>query len=362
MILKILVGGLALAIGSGAYVGWRLARGESVLPPAFGSELLDSQRIEARSGSRGEPAGRTPELESPKRAGLRSVVPADEPARAGSARPPASASATSQRVEEVASWRELARSGVPASDEQLAACVEALRDDTLRWNATAALELLQANGPRALRRLEQALSSKDEQQRILAACAYVRIDGHAPTPQLARILESLLTPAPGGSYGEITPRPWIARVGRANLDERGCAFWALCEDPRLFQHVELELEQRLQGPECAARFDAAFVIVQHAGARARAQAFRVLVDHLCDNRLSDDAALAMRELARAGDEGLAAVRAALPGRDEQQSRLLRHFLARFEPGHAAAQALEPKQLSAMGFDCGDMLAEQRARR
>ncbi len=181
-------------------------------------------------------------------------------------------------------------------------------------------------------------------------------EGHLPTAELARILVGLLTPEPGGSFHEITPRPWISRMGRVNLDERRRAFDALCSDAQLFQHVEAQLEQRLQGPASAACFDAAFVIVQHAQPRSRARAFAVLVDHLADNRLADDAAQAMRQLARAPEETLPLVRAALPGHDEQQSQLLRHFLARFEPQNSSAQRLEPKLLSSMGFNCCDMLA------
>lgn len=371
MIGKILVGGLCLAVGSGAWVGWRFARGEGLLPDFAAAEKAEHEdarpiefaRHELQGTHAAAPAARV-EIEPPRHAPERALVPAGDRAGSDSAQPHTAVRAThaSTASAEVAAWIRAAREGVPASAEQLESCVQALQSDAVRGNAMAALDLLSANGPRSQRLLERALLSKDEQQRALAACASVQLGGYSPTPELARILLGLLSPGPGESFVDVTPRPWIARVGRANLDERAAAFWALCTDAQLFRHVEAELEQRLGGVECAARFDAAFVIVQHPRARSRAQALAVLVEHLADNQLADDAALAMRQLARAPHESLPLVRAALPGRDPQQSRLLKHFLARFDPGHAAALALEPRELSSMGFYCGDMLAGGPKRR
>lgn len=361
MIGKLLIGGLLLAIGSGAYFGWRFARGAAGSPDFGVATSGEGERVRPLEGAPAahgltpaEPVG----IELPKSGQVRVVVPAREDQIASLEASPAHAPApgTLSEADEIERWTQAAWQGVPASAEQLEHGIEALRNDQVSGNAMAALGLLFASGSRSLRPLERALQSEDEQQRSLAACVYVCIEGHLPTPELARILAGLLTPGPGESFQEITPRPWIASVGRANLDEQRCAFHALCTQAQLFQYVEAQLEQRLQGPACAARFDAAYVIVQHAQARSRAQALAVLVDHLADNHLKDDAAQAMRQLARAPDEALPWVRAALPGRDEQQSRLLRHFLARFEPEHPASLRLEPKLLSRMGFYCGDMLA------
>ena len=188
----------------------------------------------------------------------------------------------------------------------------------------------------------------------------MRIGGYAPTPELASILHALLTPGRKESYRDITPRAWIDRLGRASFDERGTAFEALCTDARLFEQVEAEVEQCLFGPPCAARFDAAMLILHQPRARARAQAFGVLIEHMADNHITDDAALAMRQLSRSPDEALPLVRAALPGRDEQQSRLLLHCMARFDPGYSKALQLKPEQLCSMGFYRGDMIADELA--
>ncbi len=370
MIGKILIGGLVLAVGSGAYFGWRLARGERWLPdfgvaassgsePAQPVELARDDGPTFRRGLNSAEPTQPIQIESPESTRVRTIVPAQEDGVASFTPPDANAPASpaSSEADEIARWTQSVHEGVPASAEQLEHAIEALRDDQVRGNAMAALGLLHASGSRSLRPLERALQSGDEQQRTLAACAYVSTEGHLSTPEVARILAGLLTQGAGESYTEITPRPWIARVGRANLDEKRCAFDALCTQAQLFQHVEAQLEQHLEGPTGAARFDAAFVIVQHAKARSRAQAFAVLVDHLADNQLADDAAQAMRQLARAPDEALPLIRAALPGRDEQQSRLLKHFLASFEPQNRAANRLEPRLLSSMGFFCGDMLAD-----
>ena len=85
---------------------------------------------------------------------------------------------------------------------------------------------------------------------------------------------------------------------------------------------------------------------------------RVLVEHLRDNSWADDAAIAMRQLAHEGVHALPQVESALSGADAQQARLLAHFLARFAPDHPAAHASTARELALLGFDRGDMLADE----
>jgi len=242
----------------------------------------------------------------------------------------------------------------PVSAREVHALVEALRDDTVRGNALRALRRLQEADVSALPTLERALFSDDEQQRSLAACAQVRFP-EACSPELARVLLGILTPPPGRRFFEASARPWHAGVGRAGVDERWVAFLALQRDARLFLHVQLELEERLRGDDPILRFDAARLVLAHPEARERAEAIRVLVEHLADNHIADDAAISMRYLGKLGREALPAVCAALPGRDEQSARLLAHFLAHVEPTHPSAHRLSPKEISRMGFPAGDML-------
>lgn len=375
MIRKTLIGGICMCLVSVAYVGSRLAP-EVLREPVFAAEATPTGAPDSSSPIELQPPARhaNPDLlrgiEAPADEALRAVAATDSADRAALAMQPvvlAESEELAWSPEPAAAYGEsydgqatVADSRLLADDEQLERCISDLHDDRVRGNAMEAMGTLIANGWRSLPALERALHSDDEQQRTLAAVVSVRIGGYTPTPMLAGILLGALTPAGGGSYSEITPRPWIDRVGRAGFDERGAAFEAFCSDPSLFQQVELDLEQRLDGPLSAARFDAAYLIASHPGVRSRERAFEVLIEHLADNQLNDDAAQAMRLLARTPAETVYLACNALPGRDTQQTRLLRHFLARFDPENEAGLKLEPKQLSAMGFDCGDMLAEASA--
>jgi hypothetical protein len=260
----------------------------------------------------------------------------------------------------------LAQAAPPASPEpaptldpnpsEIPGLVEALRDDTVRRNAMGALYRLPQAGAAAIPLLERALLSDDEQQRSLAACTLVAIGGHAETAVLAQALLDILTPPPGERFRQISARPWVYAAGRAGIDETRSAFLALEADAQLFAFVQHELVARVYSDDPVLRFDAARIVLAHPHAYGRPAAIATLVEHLADNDLRDDAAIAMRILGRLGFEALPAVYAALPGSDRQAAQLLAHLLAYVDPTHPGAHRLTPRELSRMGFPRGDMLA------
>jgi len=332
MLGKVLLGGLALCAVAGVGIGWWVARRvDGVQVPPLG-ELLGAARPDF---SRAPATLVDPGRGDPDPSERRPAAPA--PAAQGPAAPPPAA--------------ERAPADLPA-------LIAALRDDAVRGNAMHALgELIAADDDAVGAELERALDSDDEQQRALAACALALRGGSDPSPALARELLALLTPAPGQRFRSITARPWIRSVGRANVDERRLAFDVLSGHPQLFAQVEVELEARLAGADPVLRFDAARIVLARPEARSRTAALDALLEHLADNDLDDDAALAMRLLGAQGRRALPNVHAALPGRDAQSASLLAHLLSYLDPRHPAAQRLRPKELVRLGFHTGDMLAE-----
>lgn len=358
MIGRIVLGGLALLVAGGAYLGWRFAR--AVDEPARATPAA-LEVLAAEPGPAAPPGGagtNTWSAATSAPPGVLEAVPTEaKPRRSSAARVVDAEDRSGPPALEAtpASIRTCDRA--PRTEEDARALVDELRDDGVKGNAMRALRTI-ASAPNELvvPALERALRSDDEQQRSLAACALARREGAPQTAVLARALLALLTPEPGGRFHAITARPWIVSVGRANLDERLCAFHAFCAEPALFAAVETEFEARLSSDDPVLRFDAARIVLAQPGARSRAAALDVLALHLADDPLADDAAVAMRLLGEAGERALPAVLAVLPNADEQARRLIGHFLARFDPGHPAARALAPKELARMGFPAGDMLA------
>ncbi|MBI5362929.1 MAG: hypothetical protein HZA53_07095 [Planctomycetes bacterium] len=358
MIGKLVFGGIAACVAGGAYLGWRLARADPEPAPesrAPGAVFAaadgpgESKDVERASAPIAAPRA----LELPSDSGVRIALAAPLVA-VEAAEGPVSAPPSGSPASEPAEFAE--EGARPPTAAEIPALVDALRDDDVRGNALHAFDRLTSAKADAVAALERALGSRDEQQRALAACALVSIGGHSRSAELAHALLAILTPRPGERFHAISARDWHCSVGRANVDERWAAFRGLESEPELFASVEDELSARLSSADAVLRFDAARIVLAHAGARARRQAIDVLVLHLADNALDDDAAIAMRRLGELGGEALPSVLLALPGRDEQSAKLLGHLLAYVEPSHHAARKLAPKELVRMGFHAGDMLA------
>ncbi|MBK7874621.1 MAG: hypothetical protein IPJ77_02540 [Planctomycetes bacterium] len=358
MIGRIVLGGIALCAAGGAYLGWRLARADVELPklPARALAVLAAEP-DAAAADADSAAWRAEESSSTFAALEPELAPANG-RRARVALGSASRGASDAEAPEAEHALPGGRAplAAPTTHAEAVAVVDALCDDGVRGNAMRAVRALTEAGPIAVPALARALDSRDEQQRALAACTLAWIEGSPRSPALARELLAILTPEPGQRFHAVSARPWHASVGRANVDERWVAFRALEADAELFAHVERALEARLDGADPVQRFDAARLVLAHPNARSRRAALDVLVRHLEDNALSDDAAIAMRLLARAGAEALPSVLPAVPGRDEQSATLLAHLLSYLDPSHPAARRVAPKALARMGFRAGDMVA------
>ncbi len=237
----------------------------------------------------------------------------------------------------------------------LAALVEDLRDDTIRFNAENALVILGSAGPEVIPLLERALRSNDWQQRQMAGWLLARRDDAAASQPLADVLVEALQEdeLPYGSrYDPVLGR----RVSATTfVDNRELARDRLRKDEKLFAFAERGLAGRLAAPEPLTRAEAAWLLACHHSELARTAVVNTLLEHLCDNEVEGDAELALRGLYRLGPEALIGIENAWPGVDAQQQRLLAHLLARLEPEHAGARRLSPVEFTESGFRRGDPL-------
>ncbi|MCA9306392.1 MAG: hypothetical protein KDA16_07650 [Phycisphaerales bacterium] len=205
----------------------------------------------------------------------------------------------------------------PPSDEQLAAWVADLRDDDIQWNAAQAEHLLLKAGVVAIRHLEGALSSDDYQQRQFAAGVLRRQKEYEPSDLMLRVcVEGLADDTlpmkrsdPGrdnGSYNNFYNA------------SRGIEY--------LVPHVERAerfLIAAIIGPrDEQQRLLAAFVLGAGGRGGTAPLVAEVLIPHLRDNDLEEDAKYACYGLYHLGESVVPFLQAALDGADAQQRELL----------------------------------------
>lgn len=214
--------------------------------------------------------------------------------------------AAAQTFEDAHAW------AAEASEREL---VAALADDDIRWNAQAALWELMERGAVAVPVLEEALGSRDWQQRQLAAAALRRIEGYAPSERMFVVcVEGLADDA----------LPWG-------------------ESPRTFTHVtnaygsveylirhavaaEGFIAAGLHSGDVQQRFFCAYALGV-AGRSGYAELIcDVLAPHLNDNDLRGDAVLAVRALYLTGDSVAPFLRDAWREADAQGRRAIEVIL------------------------------------
>jgi hypothetical protein len=202
-------------------------------------------------------------------------------------------------------------------DASLAALVEELRDDDVRWNATLAMSELVSRIDRdagARRTLHEELlphlGSTDRQLRALSVALLLRLglaarEAGEPFEPTAALLDAALE--------------WMR--GRPGLDSR---FWAV--NKHLPVEFALAYADRMEGRLAAELgrspdgqgFLHAFVLGATGKGEHADLAAPVLLPHLRDNGEDDDACLAQRALAGLGPAVLPHLDGALAEADEQQ--------------------------------------------
>lgn len=194
----------------------------------------------------------------------------------------------------------------PEPRETLDDLVRDLADDDARGNATRAIPKLVALGVSAAGALERALDSADHQQRQLAAAVLRRIEGLPPSRRLLEITVEGLRH--DGIPKGVQPYVFNAAEG---VDY-------------LARHVDAAadvLARALDSDDAQQRFAAAYVIARTGRTWALDRTCGLLIAHLEDNDVPNDASLACQALFGLGAPALPYLRRVETSPDPQQRRL-----------------------------------------
>lgn len=258
------------------------------------------------------------------------------------------------------------RPAAEIDDDGLARLLAALRSDEVRWNATSAASTLHDHvwaGGAARGRIAALagplLRSDDRQQRIMvtALCmhiATVEAEAGRPSRPPFEVTEAAMRwlGGPGAHPDALdfqtcyAPYQWRAR--------------RFCE--ALEPHVRHDLRELLLRPvppderPNEARFEAAWILTV-AGAPWPEDAAAVLVEHLADNQISEDAVRAMYALKHLGPAALPALETARATSTDPQQRLAAELvLAELHtPGSSRAFGRKAQRIfdSAVPFPAAD---------
>ena len=260
------------------------------------------------------------------------------------------------------------RPAAEIDDDGLARLLAALRSDEVRWNATSAASTLHDHvwaGGAARGRIaalaRPLLLSDDRQQRIMvtALCmhiATVEAEAGRPSRPPAEVTEAAMR--------------WLGGPGTHPdaLDFQTCyapyQWRARCFCEALEPHVRQDLRELLLRPAHVgegvrpneARFEAAWILAL-VGAPWSEDAATILVEHLADNDISEDAVRAMYALKQLGPAALPALETARATSTDPQQRLAAELvLAELHtPGSSRAVGLKAQRIfdSAVPFPAAD---------
>ncbi|GAB4549069.1 MAG: hypothetical protein Tsb0013_10070 [Phycisphaerales bacterium] len=218
--------------------------------------------------------------------------------------------------------------GQQTRDETVAALIEDLRDDDVRWNADRAMDALVRMRPAPVAALEAVLDSEDWQQRQLACQVLWRLyDGrYYPSREAGAPPEN-----PNGV--ELSDRLLEVSVEALRDDEmpygpRGNAMlhnakWCYF---RLVTHAErakAHLRRGLSSDDPQQRLLCALALGNGGVSECVDEVLPILLPHLEDNDIEKDACWCVRAIYRMGDAALVAlVRAREVATDRQQRDLL----------------------------------------
>lgn len=259
------------------------------------------------------------------------------------------------------------RPAAEIDDDALAELLAALRSDEERWNATSAASTLswhvrEGGAARRIAALATPLlRSDDRQQRIMvtALCmhiATVEAQAGRPSRPPAEVTEAAMRWLRGWDV-------WGCEADRLNFQTvYGPSQWRarrLCV--ALEPHVRQDLRELLLRPVPSrergeARFEAAWILTL-AGAPWPEDAAAVLVDHLADNVIDEDAVRAMYALKHLGPAALPALETARATSSDPQQRLAAELVLAelHSPGSSRAFGRKPQRIfdAAVSFPAAD---------
>lgn len=218
----------------------------------------------------------------------------------------------------------------PPDAATLAALLDDLRDDDVRWNAATATHrlrsLLRGSASRAATEaaLLGALGSLDFQQRYFAALVLWSADPPCVDPRLLRVSVDVLC------GGRLVGSPQHLGALRSHLAapiNRAVAF--LLEHAEAAEPFLLPVVRQQRDEE--ARFLAAFVLARGGRTHLADSLVPALIPRLQDNRVDQDAQMAMNALVSLGDRALWWLQRDHP-RDDQHSTCRTLVMERLRAG------------------------------
>jgi hypothetical protein len=219
--------------------------------------------------------------------------------------------------------------------DQLAAWLDDLRDDDVAWNATRASSnltyaiRLRDNRDRLRPLAEPLLYSSDRQQRLLVTTLLMRLETLASSAGDGRVPHPLV---------EQRALEWLARPEELGTNCRGLtpnAFYARTFCLRQGPAMHGRLADKLSSSDAMERFYAALLLGTQGVDLYASEIAAVLVPHLADNRIEEDALEAAHSLKKLGPAVLQWLPAV--GVDEQQTTLLNAVRQEIhQPGSSAS--------------------------
>lgn len=194
--------------------------------------------------------------------------------------------------------------------------VNDLRDDSIRWNADNAMTALHERGLEAVPFLELALASSDWQQRQLAAQILIGIEAYVPSDrQLQVCIEGL----------QQDLLPWGEPFDLGNM----FVFNASAGAKWLYRHADRArpyLLLALFSEDEQQKFLSACVLGWNGEIESRNLIAAVLIPHLRNNKIDQDAVMASSALYRMGQGVIPNLRGALATADDQSRMILEDLL------------------------------------
>jgi hypothetical protein len=250
-----------------------------------------------------------------------------------------------------------------ASKKSVFELVEDLRDDDVRWNATAAAKELirRMHDPgqytEVWRELDPALSSPDEQQRriaigLLQSLSKIRHPGVAayiPSERLLDLTADLLDRWDCW-YG-------VCWIPGDVYDEKSVAFAVDHID-----RMEERLARKLFTAPPSRRFIHAYILAREGRVHLAPLAAPVLVERLRDNHIRDDALMSMEALFRLGAPAIPWLREAIAYADPQQRDCIELLLWEYaEPASTPVERARRRHLNRVTWKCDDPVQSWRYR-
>ncbi|MFU8830437.1 MAG: hypothetical protein ACNA8P_13520, partial [Phycisphaerales bacterium] len=228
----------------------------------------------------------------------------------------------------------LAAAGAKPTIDEL---INDLRADDIRWNAIEAMDALGRLREPPLAALERALDSDDWQQRQLAAALrwwymdpwdWLWHDPNLPAWRLESIgsvTRRLLEVTVEGLRSDALPRD-REQNRYTPVSNAANGYRALVKNAKAARDL---LEAGLESDDYQQKLLCALILGTGGVSASVEKAAPILIPHLRDNDIPEDAKFAIFALYRFGDAVVPLLEAALPDADEQQAQAIRLLLLNF---------------------------------